>query len=88
MRLLFNIQRVIKDNNHLGAEQEEADTAMEQLREAVGGGVDGWVSNDHFEASKEKAQEVKAKLLEIWDYILERTKFQDHFLFDDFDEEV
>lgn len=67
--------KVLEDTSHFGAEQEEADTAMEQLREAVGVGVDGWVSNDDFEASKEKAQEVKAKLLEMCDDPLEGTKF-------------
>lgn len=61
---------------------------MEQLREAVGVGVDGWVSNNDFEASKGKAQEVKAKLLEMCDDPLERTKLQDHFPFDGFDEEA
>ncbi|OJJ82063.1 uncharacterized protein ASPGLDRAFT_59611 [Aspergillus glaucus CBS 516.65] len=79
---------VIEDIIHLGAEQEEADTAMEQLREAVGVGVDGWVSNNDFEASKGKVQEVKAKLLEMCDDPLERTKLQDHFPFDGFDEEA
>lgn len=47
--------KVIEYTSHLGAEQEEADTAMEQLRKAVGVGLDGWVSSDDFEASKENA---------------------------------
>lgn len=44
--------------------------------------------NDEFDAAKEKAQEVKTRVLEACGTPLEPTAAQDHFPFDDFDENV
>lgn len=61
---------------------------MEQMRHALGVDVLGWVPNSEYEAAKELAEEMKARMLEAAKTPHDITGIRDHFPFDDFDEDV
>lgn len=77
---------VVSDTLALDERQNEADTAMDQMRNVLGVDVLGWVSNEEYEAAKEMAREIKAKMLEAAETDEDRIGIQNHFPFDDFDE--
>ncbi|KAL4981480.1 kinase-like domain-containing protein [Aspergillus falconensis] len=77
---------VIHDTIHVDMQQRAADTAMEQMRNVLGVDILGWVPNDEYEAVKEMAREMKAKMLEAAETRGDVTGVQNHFPFDDFDE--
>jgi hypothetical protein len=77
---------VIHDTIRVDAQQREADTAMEQMRNVLGVDILGWVPNDEYEAAKEMAREMKAKMLEAAETRGDVAGVQNHFPFDDFDE--
>ncbi|KAL4877839.1 hypothetical protein BJY04DRAFT_221806 [Aspergillus karnatakaensis] len=77
----------IRDTMHVDAQQREADPTMEQMRAALGVHIMGWVANDNYQAAKQMAREVKAKMLEAAQTPAEVTGVQNHFPFDDFDED-
>ncbi|RHZ55477.1 hypothetical protein CDV55_103246 [Aspergillus turcosus] len=77
---------VISDTLALDKQQKEADTAMDQMREVLGVDVLGWVPNNEFEAAKQMAAEIKAKMLEAAETGEDRIGIQNHFPSDDFDE--
>ncbi|KAL5041130.1 hypothetical protein BDW71DRAFT_213297 [Aspergillus fruticulosus] len=77
---------VIHDTIHVDTQQRAADTAMEQMRNVLGVDILGWVPNDEYEAVKEMAREMKAKMLEAAETRGDVTGVQNHFPFDDFDE--
>ncbi|KAJ0422842.1 kinase-like domain-containing protein [Aspergillus carlsbadensis] len=76
----------IQDTLQLDAQQKEADTAVEEMRDALGVDVLGWVPNEEYKAAKEKAGEIKARMLEAAETPRDVTAIQYHFPFDDFDE--
>lgn len=78
--------KVVRDILALDARQKEADVAMDQMRNVLGIDILGWVPNDEYEAAKEKASEIKAKMLEAAETDEDRIGIQNHFPFDDFDE--
>lgn len=78
---------IIPDTLRIDAQQKEADTAMEQMRHVLGVDVLGWVPNDEYQAAKEKAREMKAKMLEAAVTHSDVTGVQSHFPFDDFHED-
>jgi hypothetical protein len=61
---------------------------MEEMRDVLGVDVLGWVPNEEYEAAKEKACEVKARMLEVAETPKHITAAQDHFPFADFDERL
>ncbi|KAI9375918.1 kinase-like domain-containing protein [Aspergillus egyptiacus] len=77
---------VVQDTLDLDSRQREADIAMEQMRHALGIDVLGWVLNSEYEAAKELAGEMKARMLEAAKTAEDITGVRDHFPFDDFDE--
>ncbi|PKX96286.1 uncharacterized protein P174DRAFT_509561 [Aspergillus novofumigatus IBT 16806] len=78
--------RVVCDILALDARQREADVAMDQMRDVLGINILSWVPNDEYEAVKEKAREIKAKMLEAAETNEDRIRIQDHFPFNNFDE--
>ncbi|PGH10480.1 hypothetical protein AJ80_07523 [Polytolypa hystricis UAMH7299] len=79
-------EKVVRDTLALDAQQKEADVAMDQMRHILGVDVLGWVPNDEYEAARETAREMKAKMLEAAETPHEVTGVKDQFPFDDFDE--
>lgn len=77
----------IHDTLRIDAQQKEADIAMEQMRQVLGVDVLGWVPNDEYQAVKEKAGEMKARILEAATTHSNVTAVQNHFPFDDFCED-
>ncbi|KAF9891172.1 Phosphotransferase enzyme [Aspergillus nanangensis] len=77
---------VVQETLDLDSRQREADIVMEQMRHALGVDVLGWVSNSEYEAVKELAGEMKARMLEAAKTAEGITGVRDHFPFDDFDE--
>lgn len=77
---------VIRETLELDARQKEADTAMEEMRDVLGVDILGWVSNDDYDATKAMALDIKAKMLEAAETPEDVIGVQDHFPFDDFDE--
>ncbi|RHZ63626.1 putative sensor histidine kinase/response regulator [Aspergillus thermomutatus] len=78
--------RVVRDTLALDARQKEADLAMDQMRNVLGVDILGWVPSDEYEAAKELAREIKAKMLKAAETNEDRIGIQNHFPFDDFDE--
>jgi hypothetical protein len=73
----------------LDAKQREAETAMDEMRDALGVDVMGWVSSDaEYRAAKKQAQRIKDKMLEAVETDQERIGVTDHFPFDDHDEDA
>ena len=77
---------VVRDTLALDARQKEADIAMDQMRNFLGVDILGWVPNDEYEAAKGMAREIKARMLEAAETDEDRTGIQNHFPFDNFDE--
>ncbi|KAL3465067.1 hypothetical protein BJX64DRAFT_76013 [Aspergillus heterothallicus] len=78
---------MVHDTLHVDAQQREADAAMEQMRGVLGVDILGWVPNDdEYQAAKEMAREIKARMIEAADTPADVAGIQDHFPFDDFDE--
>lgn len=77
---------VIHDTIRIDAQQREADTAMEQMRNVLGVDILGWVPNDGYKAAREMAREMKAEMLEAAETRGDVSGVQNHFPFDDFNE--
>lgn len=56
--------KVVSDTLALDEQQNEADTTIDQMRNVLGVDVLGWVLNEEYEAAKEMARVIKAKMLE------------------------
>ncbi|KAG2012688.1 hypothetical protein GB937_007041 [Aspergillus fischeri] len=61
---------------------------MDHMRNALGVDIMGLVPNEEYEASKEMACEIKAKMLEAAETNEDRIEIQNHFPFDGFDEKT
>ncbi|EER42917.1 phosphotransferase enzyme family protein [Histoplasma capsulatum H143] len=77
---------VIHDTIRIDAQQREADTAMEQMRNVLGVDVLGWVPNGGYKAAREMARDMKAEMLEAAETRGDVSGVQNHFPFDDFNE--
>ncbi|OJJ43355.1 hypothetical protein ASPZODRAFT_103231 [Penicilliopsis zonata CBS 506.65] len=77
---------LVRETLDLDARQKEADTAMEEMRDALGVDVLGWVPNDDYDAAKAVAYDMKTKMLEAAETPEDVIDVRDHFPFDDFDE--
>ena len=66
--------------------QGETEDQIEILRNVIGIGSDGWVSNEGYEEAKAKAAEMKAQAIEDADDDFEREMTVRHWPFDDHDE--
>lgn len=68
----------------IDAKQRKADAQMQHIRDHIGINIEGWMPTEHFESAKDKAQQLKAQMLESADTEEERAEvivdwpFQDH----------
>lgn len=80
------------DNGEIGetlqgmAKQEEADSQIEILRNALGISVDGWVSHEGYQDAVAQAAEMKLQAIEYAESDLEREMTVKHWPFGDYDE--
>jgi hypothetical protein len=56
------------------------------MQDVLGINILGWVPNNEYETAKEKAREIKAKMLNAAETDKDRIGIQNHFPFDDFNE--
>jgi hypothetical protein len=77
---------IIQNILDLDAQQKEADTAMEQMRDILGIDVLGWAPKEEYKPTKAKAREIKSKMLEAAETQDNITGIQNHFPFNGFDE--
>lgn len=78
--------KIIQSTLDLDMQQKQADTAMDQMRHALGVDEMGWVTNSEYDAAKELTQEMKSQMLEAAETADDARGIRDHFPFDDFDE--
>lgn len=71
----------------LHAAQMEADEQLQACRDVIGIGPEGWVPLDQYDETKQRAAKFKADALEAAESEQERWMLQEHWIFDDFDEE-
>lgn len=72
---------------HVHTLQMEADAQMDFVRETLGAGPEGWVPLDRYETSKTLSAKLRAQAVEDADSDLVRGQIQEHWPFDDQDEE-
>ncbi|KAK6365426.1 hypothetical protein LTR64_008795 [Lithohypha guttulata] len=68
-------------------QQEDTDTQLSDVRDAIGITVDGWTSNEEYDNAVEHARLIKRQGLESLDTEEEKEMTLKHWPFDDFDEE-
>lgn len=76
----------VKECLALVAQQKKLDETMQVLRDRIGVSVDGWVSNDEYEATKQRAHELKMQFLATADSEAERREFDENWAFQDHEE--
>jgi hypothetical protein len=67
------------------AKQKDADDQMQQVRDAIGINIEGWVSNEEFESAREKAKFMKSEMAKAAE-TEERREFDEHWPFQDHEE--
>ena len=77
----------IKECLSLHAFHAEADEQLEQSRDVIGVGAEGWVPVDQYEAAKERSDKLKADALEEAESDLDRAQILEHWPFDSHDED-
>ena len=68
-------------------QQEDTDTQLETVQNAIGVSADGWTSNEEYEGALEWARILKKQGVESLDTEEEKELTLKHWPFDDFDEE-
>lgn len=68
-------------------QQEEVDTQVENIRNAIGISADGWTTKEEYEGAVERAKLIKKRGLENLDTEEEKEMTLKHWPFDDFDED-
>lgn len=63
-----------------------ADEQMQQVREAIGVDIEGWVPNDEFESAKSRAELMKKEMAQAADSEEERREFEELWPFKDHEE--
>ena len=77
----------IHDTLTILEDQEETDTQLENVRNAIGVTADGWTSNEEYEGTLVRAKLMKEQGVEGLDTEEEKEMTSKHWPFDDFDEE-
>jgi len=70
----------------MNAAQIEADEQLRARRDAIGIGPKGWVPLDQYDKVKQREAKLKFDAFEAADSEQERLMLQEHWVFDDFDE--
>lgn len=65
------------------SKQKDADEQMQQVREAIGVDVEGWVPNDEFEIAKARADAMKSEMVQATNSEEERREFEELWPFQD-----
>ncbi|KAF2437996.1 hypothetical protein P171DRAFT_467594 [Karstenula rhodostoma CBS 690.94] len=78
----------VTECKRLNAAQIEADEQLQACRDVIGIGPEGWVPLEYYEETKQRALKLKADALEAAESEEERVRLGEHWIFDDFDEEV
>ncbi|RMZ77403.1 hypothetical protein DV738_g4429, partial [Chaetothyriales sp. CBS 135597] len=68
-------------------EQEETDTQLESVRNAIRINTEGWTPKEEYDGAVERETLIKGKYLEYLDTDEERKMALEHWPFDDFDED-
>ncbi|EXJ82365.1 hypothetical protein A1O3_06178 [Capronia epimyces CBS 606.96] len=68
-------------------QQEDTDTQLEKIQNAIGINADGWTSNEEYEGVVARAKLIRKQGLESLDTEEEKEMTSRHWPFDDFDEE-
>lgn len=68
-------------------QQEDIDTQLGDIRDAIGISIDGWTHNEEYGSAVERARLIKKQGLESLDTEEEKKMTLMHWPFDDFDEE-
>lgn len=68
-------------------QQEDTDTQLENIQNAIGISADGWTPNEEYEGTLERARLIKNQGVESLDTEEEKEMTLKHWPFDDFDEE-
>lgn len=76
-----------KHSLDLNAAQLEGNEQLPVCRDAIGIGPEGWMPSDQYEEVKQREGKLKADALEAAESGQERLVLQEHWIFDDFDEE-
>lgn len=76
----------MKHTLDLNAAQLEADEQLQACRDVIGIGPEGWVPLDQYDEVKQRESKLKADALEAAESDQERLMLQEHWIFDDFDE--
>jgi hypothetical protein len=71
----------------VNAAQAEADEQLQACRDAIGIGPEGWVPSEQYDEIKKREIKLKADALEAADSEEERLRLNEHWIFDNFDEE-
>jgi hypothetical protein len=67
--------------------QEEADEQLQICQDFVGVGSEGWVPVERFDEAKQREMKLKADALEAAESEEERTRLEENWIFDDFEED-
>lgn len=59
---------------------------MQQVREAIGVDIEGWVTNDEFESAKARAKVMKSEMAQAAESEEERREFEELWPFQDHEE--
>jgi Phosphotransferase enzyme family len=76
----------VKECLALAAQQKELDKSMQVMHDRIGVSVDGWVSNDEYEATKQRADEIKAQFMATAETEAEKREFDQNWPFQDHEE--
>ena len=68
------------------AEQQEADEQLESLRDIIGVGEEGWVSNEAYEEVRQRNNRMKAEIIHAAESEEDKKLILENWPFDDFDE--
>jgi hypothetical protein len=77
----------VKHYLHLNVAQVESDEQLQACRDVIGIGPEGWVPLDQYDEVKQRESKLKADALEAAESEQERRMLQEHWMFDDFDED-
>ncbi|KAF8306825.1 protein kinase subdomain-containing protein PKL/CAK/Fmp29 [Clavulina sp. PMI_390] len=77
----------MKDTKKLDSDQDEVSRTWAEVREYICRDVEGWVPNEHYEEHLARSRYLKEQILEAAETEQERAEIEEHYPFEDMDEE-
>jgi len=77
----------VTECKRLHAAHAEADEQLQACRDVAGIGPEGWVPLEQYEETRQRERKLKAAALEAAESDEERARLEEHWIFDDIDEE-